>query len=249
LQSRAGVRAATPDRLPLAGALPGRPGWFVLSGLGGRGFTTAPLLAEHVAAAALGAPSPLPRDLAAAVDPTRFRARRPRRARPYARPAVFFDRDGVLNEDVGYPHRPEDLLWVSGAREAVRSVNEAGWWAFVVTNQSGVARGMFDMKAVDAFHTAMAEQLGEIGARIDAFYACPFHPEAVVAEWRHPDHPDRKPNPGMLLRAMAEHPVDAARSVLIGDRPTDLEAARRAGVRGVSFDGGDLSRLIAEILA
>lgn len=164
------------------------------------------------------------------------------------RPALFLDRDGVLNEDVGYPHRLEDLRWMPGAREAVRLANEAGWWVFVVTNQSGVARGLFGPEAVDGFHAAMAERLAEVGAGIDAFYSCFHHAEAVTPEWRHPDHPDRKPNPGMLLRAMAEHEVDRARSVLIGDKASDLEAARRAGVRGISYGGGDLFALVSSLI-
>ena len=163
-------------------------------------------------------------------------------------PAVFFDRDGVLNEDVGYPHRPEDLRWVKGAPEAVRLFNERGWRVFVVTNQSGVARGLFDRAAVDAFHQVMQAQLAAEGARIDAFYDCPYHPEAVSPLWRHPDHPDRKPNPGMILRAMEEHPVDRARSLLIGDKESDLEAARRAGVEGRLFTGGDLLAFVEELL-
>ena len=154
----------------------------------------------------------------------------------------------MLNEDVGFPHRVEDLRWNPGAREAVRLANEAGWWVFVVTNQSGVARGLFGPEAVETFHGAMTEQLAHAGARIDAFYSCPFHPEAVTPEWRHPDHPDRKPNPGMLLRAMAEHPVDRRRSLLIGDRASDLEAARRAGVQGLLYEGGDLSIMVAGAL-
>lgn len=165
------------------------------------------------------------------------------------RPALFFDRDGVLIEDVGYPHRPEDLRWTPGAREAVLGLTRAGWWTFVVTNQSGVARGYYELDALDGFHARMQAELGRIGARIDAFYACPHHPEAALARWRHPDHPDRKPNPGMLLRAMAEHAVDRDRSVLIGDRPSDLEAARRAGVASMAYSGGDLRAVIATILS
>ena len=160
------------------------------------------------------------------------------------RPALFLDRDGVLVEDVGYPHRLEDLRWIAGAREAVRLANEAGWWVFVVTNQSGVGRGMFAPETVDAFHAAMSDQLATAGAHVDRFYSCFFHPEAAVPQWRHPDHPDRKPNPGMLLQALAEHPVDQARSVLIGDRASDLEAAGRAGVQGLLYAGGDLTELV-----
>ena len=164
------------------------------------------------------------------------------------RPAVFLDRDGVLNEDLGYVHRPEDLRWIPGAQAAVRRFNDLGWWVFVVTNQSGVARGMFGRDAVDAFHAAMRAQLADAGAHVDAFYDCPFHADATVDAWRHPDHPDRKPNPGMLLRAMSEHPVDPERSLLIGDKQSDVEAARRAGVEGRLFAGGDLLAFVEQVL-
>ncbi len=165
-----------------------------------------------------------------------------------SRAAVFFDRDGVLNADLGYPHRTQDLQWSPGARGAVRRVNAAGRLAVVITNQSGVARGLFGLDAVDRFHAAMQAQLAEVGARIDAFYACPYHPDAVVERWRHPDHPDRKPNPGMVLRAIDEHAIDPGRSVLVGDKATDLQAAERAGVRGVLYTGGDLSALIETLV-
>ena len=164
------------------------------------------------------------------------------------RPAVFFDRDGVLNEDDGYVHRIEDLRWVHGAQQAIRRVNDLGWWVFVVTNQSGVARGLFDRETVWRLHAAMQAQLGKAGARVDRVYDCPFHAEAVEDRWRHPDHPDRKPNPGMLMRAFAEHAVDRGRSLLVGDKDTDLEAARRAGVKGVLFTGGNLDGFLAGLL-
>ena len=162
--------------------------------------------------------------------------------------AVFLDRDGVLNEDLGYVHRPEDLRWIPGARAAVRRINERGLKVIVVTNQSGVARGMFDREAVERFHAAMQAELAEAGARIDAFYDAPFHPEATVEAFRHPDHPDRKPNPGMILRAIAEHGLDPARSLLIGDKASDLEAARRAGVPARLFTGGDLDAFVRDLL-
>lgn len=164
------------------------------------------------------------------------------------RPAVFFDRDGVLNEDRGYTHRPEDLVWMPGAREAVRAVNDAGWRAIVVTNQSGVARGLYDEAAVARFHEAMQDDLAACGAFIDAFYVCPFHPDGVVPAFAR-EHPDRKPQPGMLLRAMADQPIDRARSFLVGDRDTDLKAAAAAGVRGLLYAGGDLRALVAAAMA
>lgn len=164
------------------------------------------------------------------------------------RPAVFFDRDGVLNEDLGYVHRAEDLRWIPGAQKAIRRVNDLGWWVFVVTNQSGVARGLFDREAVWRFHAAMQADLSNVGAKVDRFYDCPFHAEAVEARWRHPDHPDRKPNPGMIMRAVAEHRVDRGRSLLVGDKDSDLEAARRAGVPGRLFTGGDLDAFLSDML-
>jgi len=163
----------------------------------------------------------------------------------FFRPALFLDRDGVLNEDRGYVHRWEDFRWIPGAREAVAAFNARDWWVFVVTNQSGVGRGYYPEDDVHALHARMLEELAAAGARIDAFYQCPFHPEALEDRYRHPDPPDRKPNPGMLLRAMAEWPVDTARSVMVGDKAIDVEAGRRAGVRALLFPGGDLAAFLA----
>jgi D-glycero-D-manno-heptose 1,7-bisphosphate phosphatase len=161
-----------------------------------------------------------------------------------ARPALFLDRDGVLNEDPGYVHRWEDFHWIPGAREAVAAFNAAGWLVFVVTNQSGVGRGYYTEADVHALHAQMTLSLAEAGGRIDAYYYCPHHPEASHEAYRHPDPPDRKPNPGMLLKAMADWPVDRERSLMVGDKDADLEAARRAGVRGLKFAGGDLKQFL-----
>jgi D-glycero-D-manno-heptose 1,7-bisphosphate phosphatase len=155
----------------------------------------------------------------------------------------------VLNEDPGYVHRWADFRWIPGAREAVAAFNAAGWWVFVVTNQSGVGRGYYTEADVHALHGEMSRDLAGMGARIDAYYYAPHHPDATEAAYRHPDPPDRKPNPGMLLRAMAEFPVDRTRSLMVGDKDADLEAARRAGVRGLKFEGGDLKQFLsAEIV-
>ncbi len=152
----------------------------------------------------------------------------------------------MLNEDEGYVFRWEDFRWIAGAREAVAAFNRGGWLVFVVTNQSGVGRGYYSEDDVRALHARMAIDLAETGGHIDAFYHAPHHPEAVVDVYRHPDPPDRKPNPGMLLRAMAEWPVDRERSVLVGDKPSDLEAALRAGIRGMLFPGGDLRQFLTD---
>ncbi|MNS51832.1 D-glycero-alpha-D-manno-heptose-1,7-bisphosphate 7-phosphatase [compost metagenome] len=166
-----------------------------------------------------------------------------------SRPAAFLDRDGVLIVDCGYPHRPDQLVLIPGAAEAVKRLNDAGYVVVIVTNQSGVARGLFSEETMHGFNALLVERLAEAGARIDAVYAAPHHAEAVDERYRHPDHPDRKPNPGMLLRAIAEHDLDPARSLMIGDQPSDMEAARRAGVAGHRFpEGGDLDHFVAGVL-
>lgn len=162
--------------------------------------------------------------------------------------AVFFDRDGVLNLDHGYVCEPERLDWVEGAREAVAILTARGVKALVVTNQSGVARGYFTEDQVDAFHAILQAGLAEGGGRIDAFYVAPHHEDAVHDRYRHPDHPDRKPNPGMILRGLADWSLKPEETVLVGDKTSDVEAARRAGVEGFLFPGGDLLAFLREAL-
>ena len=125
------------------------------------------------------------------------------------RGAVIFDRDGVLNVDVGYAHRPDQIIWTAGAMAAVKAVNDAGLFAFVATNQSGVARGVFSEDDVRALHAWMEAQMAAAGARLDAFVYSPFHPEGTVAAYR-ARTACRKPNPGMILDLLARFPVDPA---------------------------------------
>lgn len=162
---------------------------------------------------------------------------------PIRRGAVFFDRDGVLNEDSGYVHRPDDLRWLPGAKECVRAVNDSGRFAFVVTNQSGVARGFYGEDAVRAFHAEMQRHLLACGAHIDAFAFCPHHPDGVL-----PDYAQtcdcRKPLPGMIVNLLDTWPVRREDSILIGDRPSDLRAAQAAGIAGRLYSGGDLRKML-----
>lgn len=164
-----------------------------------------------------------------------------------ARPAAFFDRDGVLNVDGGYTHRPDQLKFVEGAAEAVRMARAAGYATVVVTNQAGVAKGHYDEAALETFHRHLNGRLREQGGWIDAFYYCPYHPDATVAAYRQ-KHPDRKPEPGMILRAMKELSIDGARSFMIGDQETDMEAARRAGIRGYLYSTGRVDDVVASAL-
>ena len=165
-----------------------------------------------------------------------------------SRPAAFLDRDGVLIVDSGYPHRPDQLVLIPGAAEAVKRLSDAGYATVIVTNQSGVARGMFSEETMHGFNRRLVQRLAEGGGRIDAVYACPFHAEAADARYRHPDHPERKPNPGGLLTAAAQHELDLSRALMIGDQPSDMEAARRAGVTGHRFTEGDLDQFVRDIL-
>ena len=159
------------------------------------------------------------------------------------RGAVIFDRDGVLNEDVAYAHRPEQIRWVEGAIEAVRTVNELGLFAFVATNQAGVAHGYYGEAEIEALHAWMSAELAKHGARIDAFVYSPYHPEGAVEAYRR-DTDCRKPKPGMILDLARCWPVQMQRSFLIGDKPSDLQAAEAAGMRGYLFPGGDLSLFV-----
>ncbi|MFZ1988427.1 MAG: HAD family hydrolase [Alphaproteobacteria bacterium] len=160
------------------------------------------------------------------------------------RAALFLDRDGVLNEDLGYVNRWEDFRWIPGARRLIKRFNDAGWLVIVLTNQAGVARGYYDEAAVAKLHSEVNGDLAGVGARIDAFYYCPYHEDAKIERYRIADHPDRKPNPGMILRAAEDWKIDLARSLMIGDKPSDMEAARRAGVEALLFSGGDLEAFI-----
>ena len=163
------------------------------------------------------------------------------------RGAVIFDRDGVLNKDVGYAHRPDQIEWVEGAIAAVKAVNDAGLYAFVATNQSGVARGFYTEADVVALHAWMNAELAKHGARIDAFVFCPHHPDGSVAAYAN-DCDSRKPSSGMLLRLMARHDVDPRRALMIGDREGDVAAARAAGIGGLRFEGGSVAAALSPFL-
>lgn len=166
----------------------------------------------------------------------------------HRRGAVFLDRDGVLNVDHGHVASVARFEWIEGAREAVRMANEAGLYVFVVTNQAGVAKGFYGEAEVKALHVHMQAELARAGAHVDAFRYSPYHAEGIVPQYAR-DSDCRKPGPGMLLDLMREWPVDPARSVLIGDKDSDLAAAGAAGIRGVKFSGGSLAALMCRALA
>lgn len=146
--------------------------------------------------------------------------------------AVFFDRDGTINEEVGYLDRPERLRLIPGAAEAIRLINASGMRAVVVTNQSGIARGLFSEVDVGAVHARLRELLLREGGYLDGIYFCPHHPTEGRAPYlRHCDC--RKPAPGLLLKAVSELNLAPHRSYMVGDTLKDMEAGERVGARGI----------------
>jgi D-glycero-D-manno-heptose 1,7-bisphosphate phosphatase len=164
-------------------------------------------------------------------------------SRPAPRPAVFFDRDGTLTVDSGYVYRIEDCVFIEGAIAAVKRVNDLGYFAFLVTNQSGIARGLYTEDDMHAFHAHLQQQLRAAGAHLDDIRYCPYLPGAPVAAYaRESDW--RKPGPGMFLDLMHAWQILAERSLVVGDRDIDMLAARAAGLAGLHFQGGNLDAFL-----
>jgi D,D-heptose 1,7-bisphosphate phosphatase len=153
-----------------------------------------------------------------------------------ARPGIFFDRDNTLIVNDGYLANPDGVVLVDGAAEAIAALREMGFAIVVFSNQSGVARGMFDESAVHAVNAKLDEMLADHhhGAIIDRHEFCPFHPEGTVEEYRK-ESPLRKPQPGMILQAAEKLQLDLPASWIIGDAPRDIEAGHAAGCRTILF--------------
>jgi len=162
-------------------------------------------------------------------------------------PAVFFDRDGTLNVDIHYLHRPEDFIWTPDAPAAIRRLNECGILTIVVTNQSGVARGYYPEEDVLHLHDWMNEELKKEGAHLDALFYCPHHIDGKIPKYTKACD-CRKPATGMIDAACAKCVIDRTRAVLIGDSESDMECAKRAGVRGVRYEGGSLLEVVERVL-
>jgi D-glycero-D-manno-heptose 1,7-bisphosphate phosphatase len=139
------------------------------------------------------------------------------------------DRDGTISEEIGYVNHPSRYRVFPYSAEAVRLLNEAGWLAILVTNQAGVARGYFTEELIAAVHDVLKQELSERGAELDAIYYCAHHPTVGEAPYRF-DCDCRKPKPGLIERAAAEFDIDLQQSWMIGDRYSDIELARNAGV-------------------
>jgi D-glycero-D-manno-heptose 1,7-bisphosphate phosphatase len=144
--------------------------------------------------------------------------------------ALFLDRDGVVNEEVGYLHRAEEVQFVDGIFSLCKTAARLGYKLIVVTNQAGIARGYYTEADFEALMEFMRAELRSEGVELDAVYYCPFHPEHGVGEYKR-EHEDRKPGTGMLRRGARELGVELSESLLVGDRCSDVAAANAAGLR------------------
>ncbi len=143
--------------------------------------------------------------------------------------ALFLDRDGVINFDHGYVYKKEDVIFVDGIFTLAAAAKRAGYLLIVVTNQSGIGRGYYSETDFHHLTDWMREQFAAHGASLDAVYFCPFHPEHGIGGYKR-ESEFRKPAPGMILQAAAEHDLNLGQSILVGDSPADIEAGQAAGV-------------------
>ena len=141
--------------------------------------------------------------------------------------AAFFDRDGTINIEKNYLYKVEDFEFIKGIPELIKKYNDEGYVVIVVTNQAGIARGYYTEKDMNLLHRYINEQLAKIGAHIDAFYFCPHHPD-ITGECN-----CRKPKTGMLEKAIKEWNIDVTESILYGDKPWDIEAGEKCGIRSI----------------
>ena len=163
------------------------------------------------------------------------------------RRALFLDRDGVVNVDHGWVGSRAQFAWIPGALDAIRYATASGFHVFIVTNQSGVARGLYDEAAVQALMAWVGDEARRHGGTVDDYRYCPFHPDGTVPAYRQVSD-WRKPGPGMLLDLLRAWSVDPARSLLIGDQATDVAAAAAAGMTGHLFPGGNLFPFVRPLL-
>jgi D,D-heptose 1,7-bisphosphate phosphatase len=164
-----------------------------------------------------------------------------------SKPAAFLDRDGTLNRDTGYTSRIEDFHWLDGAKAAIKKLNDAGYLVFMVSNQSGIARGYYDCAAVDRLHHWMQDDLAACGAHLDDIRYCPHHPEGIIPELA-VSCDCRKPNPGMLHSLIKQWQPDLANSFMLGDAGRDAQAGKAAGVTGKKIIPGSILQEVESMI-
>lgn len=160
------------------------------------------------------------------------------------KPAAFLDRDGVINKDKGYLFKIQEFEWVEGSKQAIKFLNDKNFHVFVVSNQSGIARGYYSEKDVKKLHKYINLELRKIGAQIDDFFISPYHPE-IKKKFEKLSHL-RKPNTGMLELASKNWQVDKKNSFLIGDKNSDIECAKNFGIPGYLFSNENLLNFIMQ---
>ncbi len=160
-------------------------------------------------------------------------------------PALFLDRDGVVNREMGYLSKPEQMEFLPGIFDLCRSAQARGYKLIVVTNQSGIARQLYSEAAFHSLMQWMIGQFAHVGVRLDGYYYCPHHPEHGIGSYRM-ECPDRKPQPGMLLRAIREHGIDPGQSIFVGDRCSDIDAGAAAEIGNLVLLAGTESAGCAE---
>ena len=156
--------------------------------------------------------------------------------------AAFLDRDGVINEDVGYLHKISDFKWKKGAIEALKILKKNNFLIIIISNQSGVSRGYFSEQDVYKLHKWINLQLSEHNIKIDDFYFATELPNSIISETR------RKPSPKMIEEAIVKYNLNREDCFMIGDKDIDVQAAKNAKIRGFLFEGGNLSYKIKKIL-
>ncbi len=157
------------------------------------------------------------------------------------RRALFLDRDGVINEDFGYVGKIEDFVFIEGVFEALQKAQERGFLLIVITNQSGIGRGYYSLEEFKNLSSHMLQKLQEHGVVITDIFFCPHHPDEGCN--------CRKPNPALIEAAARKYDIDLQRSIMVGDKPSDIEAAKRAGVgKAILLENRRLIDVIEEIV-
>tara|TARA_B110000444_G_scaffold254794_1_gene287902 strand:- start:240 stop:749 length:510 start_codon:yes stop_codon:yes gene_type:complete len=162
------------------------------------------------------------------------------------KPTVFLDRDGVLNIDKEYVFKVEDFEWIEGAKQSIKYFNDKKYLVIVITNQSGLTRGFYNEKDLDKLHLHMNKDLKKLNANIDDFYYSPYHPDIINKKYDSLEN-FRKPNTGMLELASKKWKIDKSRSLMIGDKLSDMECANKFGINGYLFKDGSLLNFVQNI--
>tara|TARA_B100001057_G_scaffold183517_1_gene184199 strand:- start:314 stop:811 length:498 start_codon:yes stop_codon:yes gene_type:complete len=164
-----------------------------------------------------------------------------------SKPAIFLDRDGVINIDKGYVYKIADFEWIQDAKKAIKYMKEKNYYVFVVTNQSGISRGYYNERDVEILHNHINKELRKISTKIDEFFYSPYHPDIANLKYENLQHL-RKPNTGMLELAQKKWKFDKNNTFMIGDSVSDIECANNFGIKGYLFKSGNLLKFVKKTI-